>query len=311
MSGQSRCAPAPATPAGERSVSHPAGRHAAAVPIAYAPAALSQPLPQEIGRPGVDIACANLVVVTAASGGIGASALAALLAHEFAARDLKCALADLDLDSGGLDLLLGIEREPGLRLGRINAPLGRIEGDALNHELPHWEGVAVLAHAPWISQAPDWWETQAALRALAEVNQVVVVDAGRGRGLDAMPDLLAGVEVVAIELSVLGLARAKAHLAMLRRMRDALAESLPGDLSRPLVVGLEPRGAPHGSSKVGVDEAGDYLGMQVLGPLRMRRAFCGRILDGLGVSDPGRANRRVVAQLADEVETRLFGVRDD
>lgn len=296
-----------------------AARHAnpqnrsANVPIAYAPAPQAQtnPLPQEIATTSSEAGCANLVTVTAASGGIGSSSLAVLLAREFASRDLTCALADIDLNGGGLDLLLGIEREPGLRLGQINAPLGRIEGDALSHELPQWDGVDVLAHAPWASAAPDWWETQAAVRALADAKQTVVVDAGRGIELEDMPDVLMGVQVVTVELSVLGLARAKAHLAMLRRLRHAREDTKEPQPHRPLVVGMRPRGAPHGTARVSVDEAGDYLDMEVLGPVRMRPSFCGQILDGLGVSDPGRANRRVVSDLADDAESMLFGMRRD
>ena len=38
----------------------------------------------------------------------------------------------------------------------------------------------VLPYDPWSARQPDWWEVQAAIRALAETNDVVIVDAGQG-----------------------------------------------------------------------------------------------------------------------------------
>lgn len=50
----------------------------------------------------------------------------------------------------------------------------------MNHELMMWEGVRVLPYDPWSARQPDWWEVQAAIRALAETNDVVIVDARSG-----------------------------------------------------------------------------------------------------------------------------------
>lgn len=70
----------------------------------------------------------------------------------------------------------------------------------MNHELMMWEGVRVLPYDPWSARQPDWWEVQAAIRALAETNDVVIVDAGQGGLIETVPDLRSGMQVIAAEL---------------------------------------------------------------------------------------------------------------
>ena len=71
-----------------------------------------------------------------------------MLALTLTERGQSCVLVDADFVAGCLDLLLGLEREPGLRFSQIDAPLGRIEGAALRHELIDWEGIRVLPCDP-------------------------------------------------------------------------------------------------------------------------------------------------------------------
>ena len=98
-------------------------------------------------------------------------------------------LVDADLNGGGLDVLLGVEDEDGSRFGDISAPLGKVDGKALLRELPVWDGVPLLACNPWRSENPQSWEIQACIRALAQVKDAVIVDAGQWRGLDDVPEL--------------------------------------------------------------------------------------------------------------------------
>ena len=123
---------------------------------------------------------ANLVAVTAVSGGLGASTVSAMLAAELDRRGRRCTLVDADFGGGGLDVLLGLEGESGLRFETVEAPLGRIDGGALAHELPQWGRIGVLACNPWSGDAPGSWEVEAVLHALCESSQAVVVDAGHG-----------------------------------------------------------------------------------------------------------------------------------
>lgn len=58
--------------------------------------------------------CRNTVVFSSASGGAGTSVFAARWSHgRLAQRKLQCALVDCDFAAGGIDVLLGIENEPG------------------------------------------------------------------------------------------------------------------------------------------------------------------------------------------------------
>ena len=159
----------------------------------------------------------NVIVLSSASGGTGLSTTAAMLAWTFVLRGRSCALVDLDLSGGGLDVLLGIENESGPCLQDLDAPLGTIDGGALVGELPSWEGVHVLAYAPWKGDPPAHWESTAAVDALSEANDVVLVDAGRGEVFMTVPGLLQARQLIMAELSVLGLARAGAHGAALRK----------------------------------------------------------------------------------------------
>ena len=154
----------------------------------------------------------NVVVIDSVVAGVGTSTLAALLARELSERGLKGVLVDADLQGGGLDVLLGVENEDGSRFGEISAPLGNIDGKALLRELPIWDGVPLLACDPWKTENSQSWEVQACIHALSQVRSVVVVDMGQWNGLQDLTELRKAIRITVVELTVLGLARAKANL---------------------------------------------------------------------------------------------------
>ncbi|NMM93337.1 cobyric acid synthase [Bifidobacterium sp. DSM 109957] len=227
--------------------------------------------------------------------------MTAMLAWELSVRGRRCALVDADFVGGCLDVLLGMENEPGLRFSQVDAPLGHLDGAALNHELIAWEGVRVLPYDPWNAKQPEWWEVQAALRALAQVNDVVLVDAGQGGLIETVTDLREGLHIVATELSVLGLARTKAHRARL----------VSWECSTPHIVGIEPRGAPRGRGTVTIAEAQDYLTTSLFGPIKPSVGLCGDVLEGLGIRSIAKGSRKTIAMLADLVDTTLSGSEKD
>lgn len=262
------------------------------------------PVMPSVHRAGTFIAngCPNLVSFTSPSGGIGLSTITALVALTLSMQNVGCALLDADLPHGGLGILLGIEHEPGLSLQDIDAPLGTIDGKALDLELPHWEDIGVLACASWRGPMPEWWQMQAAMHALCEANQVVLADVGDGTVWEYVPELLLAQHVIAVELSVLGLARAKEHLARLQRLQREFQED--GDEhATPIIVLTEPRGAPKRStsSAIATSEAIAYLGGDALGPIQHVPRLCGDILDGLGIGAVPRCNRLAVQALADRI----------
>ncbi|AKE38185.1 Helicase/secretion neighborhood CpaE-like protein [Corynebacterium camporealensis] len=83
------------------------------------------------------------IAVTGAGGGVGASTLAAALA-----RHTGALLIDAVPNSGGLDLLLGLEAQPGARWPDLNVGDGSIDPADLRTALPSSaDGVAVLSAA--------------------------------------------------------------------------------------------------------------------------------------------------------------------
>lgn len=88
---------------------------------------------------------AGVVAVIGAHGGAGASTLAAAVALTSAGAGSPTLLLDLDDMGTGADLLLGIERRPGLRWQDLSLDGGVVGGMALHQALPSArEGLAVL-----------------------------------------------------------------------------------------------------------------------------------------------------------------------
>lgn len=284
----------------------------------------SRPRPQEAMRRNdaqrevIDLSGGNVVTLSSGSGGAGTSTLSAMLARALAGRHAPTALVDADVRmcGGGLDVLLGIEHEHGSRWHDVHAPLGQLSGPALYRQLPKWDGVAVLSFDPWNGDAPKPWELEAAVHALAACDEVVIVDAARGECIPEAPSLIEASHIVVVELSVLGLARARAHLDWLERQgRESVerrtAPPGPGQPARPVaehpgdviaIVGIEPRGSARMRGVIDVREAKTYLGRDVIGPIRNDPKMCGDVLEGLGVRTLPKRNAAPLDVLTREVE---------
>lgn len=86
-----------------------------------------------------------VIGVVGARGGVGASVFAAALAAMAVRAGASTVLVDGARDRGGLDVLLGIEDEPGLRWPDLHAARGEVVGDQLHALLPRWRGAGVLS----------------------------------------------------------------------------------------------------------------------------------------------------------------------
>ena len=137
-------------------------------------------IPTAMGNGGDSQRHADILVFGSANAGCGVSVTAACCVRMLAQEGARCALVDVDFEAGGLDVTLGVEDAPGLRWNAITTPLGRMDPEALMRELVDWDGVALLASDCRQTQVPPWWNVAAALDALAQCCDVVIVDAGRG-----------------------------------------------------------------------------------------------------------------------------------
>jgi secretion/DNA translocation related CpaE-like protein len=207
-----------------------------------------------------------LVAVGGSCGGAGASTLATALAVTAGAGSPGVLLVDADPWGGGLDLVLGAERDEGLRWPALSGVRGRLDGEAVMAALPDVSGVSVLAAsraAP--QQVPD-----EALAAVVEgaraCGRPVVVDLARpgAQGPDA------GAELVLAEADLV-------LLVVPARLRAAsAARLLVGEPDRPgpwSAARLVARPVPGGLTR---HEIADVVGRPVLAELGPDRSAAGR-----------------------------------
>lgn len=122
---------------------------------------------------------ARVVGVVGARGGVGASALASVLARAGAQAQLAVALIDLDHTGPGLELMLGLEHDGGLRWADLDGNGGTIPGGPLSDALPVWHAVHVLS-SDWRG-GPTGNIAPGAVEALASGHDLVVLDLPRGK----------------------------------------------------------------------------------------------------------------------------------
>ncbi len=144
------------------------------------------------------------LAVVGASGGVGASTLVAATAVVAATRGVRVVAVDLQGGGPGLDVVFGVEHEPGLRWPHLVEVDGAVDGAAVLSRLPWGSGVPVLSHARHPGRVPDWGQVTEVVSAIREVADLVVLDVPRGLSLvgaapagasDVVPSGLAGVGV--------------------------------------------------------------------------------------------------------------------
>lgn len=143
---------------------------------------------------------AHVLAVTGASGGIGASCLAAVLTARAVQSGHQVVCADAHPHDGGIDTLFDLDTSPGARWPDLARARGRLDGDALSRMLPATpDGARILSSrhtteppepteqpelGPDIlppaepGQLPDPTVQAATLTALAEVSDLLVLDLG-------------------------------------------------------------------------------------------------------------------------------------
>lgn len=168
---------------------------------------------------------AKTLAVFGGSGGVGASTLAASLAIRRAKQGYRVGLVDLDPIGGGIDLLLGLEREEGWRWSKFKTASGHIA--EFYQQLPEISGVMVLSMSRNYCDIPR----EAVFSVLDSLNQsmdFLVLDIGRSwiselSAIAAFVDL----KICVVSPEVRQVAAAKVSLAQLKDIK--LVQRITGE----------------------------------------------------------------------------------
>lgn len=223
-----------------------------------------------------------VIAVAGACGGAGASTLAAAVALAAAVRQRgRTLLVDAAPFGGGLDLLLGLERTPGLRWPDLVVEDGRVSAAALHEALPTTAGTAVLSFG---RGTPATELTPIAVRAVVEagraVGDLVVCDLSTERGPHA-EEILDAADLVALVVP------ARLHAT-------AAAECVAAHLtSRNPNVSLVVRGPAPGGLRG--NEIYETLGLPLLAAVPPQPGLAGR-LESTGLTIRRRGPLRLAAE---------------
>lgn len=119
------------------------------------------------------------MAVVGACGGAGTSTLAAGLAHGLRRAGEGGVLVDLDAPGAGVDVLLGVEDEPGARWPELADARGDVDGAGLVAALPRWRSVPVLSAARSHGEPPDDAVAVDVCTGLLRAGESVVLDLPR------------------------------------------------------------------------------------------------------------------------------------
>lgn len=263
----------------------------------------------------------NVIAFIPASGGVGSSTLAAAVAVRACAAGRTVVAVDLDPWAGCLDVLFGLEQEPGWRWPELADVAGVVDGLGLADELPVSCGVPVLsgrrgagwdpspsragaAGAAGAEAAEGWLETLPDVVAgLADAHDLTVLDLPRDPAvLDAVA-LHVDAVVVVVGTQVPQLAAASAVVSggrrLLHRVRDA---GRPWE-SDPLLP-IEPWVVLRGQRVEAdlQDLVMDDLDVPLVATVGDDRRLLAEVADGL---PPGARGRGEVVRAADELLLRI------
>ena len=237
---------------------------------------------------------AQVLAVTGARGGLGASVLLLHLAWALGRAGRRVAMMDLD-PTGGLDLLCGQSVLTGLRWADLPAEESAFRPGRLVGALPVWHAMPVLTGDVRGGPLPC---AEAVLEAMRAEHDVVLVDLPRG----APPPPGAGVLIVT-GLDLRSAVAAESIASRLRGPAPAAAEAATADATAAEVpVWLVARQV---GEDVVVEDLELITGCPVLGQVPTDRVLAKRLALG---EDPVRARsafRRAASALARELLPRL------
>ena len=246
-------------------------------------------------RPG------QVLAVTGARGGLGASVLLLHLAWALGRAGRRVAMMDLD-PTGGLDLLCGQSVLTGLRWADLPAEESAFRPGHLVGALPVWHAMPVLTGDVRGGPLPC---AEAVLEAMRAEHDVVLVDLPRG----ASPPPGAGVLIVT-GLDLRSAVAAESIVSRLRGTAPAAVVAADAEASAAVAAAAEVPVwlvARQVGEDVVVEDLELITGCPVLGQVPTDRVLAKRLALG---EDPVRARsafRRAASALARELLPRLAG----
>ena len=251
----------------------------------------------------------HVIAVMPASGGVGASTIAAVVAVRAAAAGRSVVAVDLDRFGGRLDVVLGVEQEPGWRWDHLLDVAGVVDGVGLVRELPATGAVPVLGSSvgsgralgeEWVRILPD------VVAGLAAAHPVTVLDVARDERVVSAVAGLVDAWVVVVGTTVPQLAAAAASVPLLRQVVDE-ARAGGGDAS-PARGGLRPRCEPwivlrgRRIEDDVADAVSDHLDTPIVATVGDDLRVVSDATNGVA---PGSRGRGPVVDAADELLLRL------
>lgn len=234
-----------------------------------------------VGRPALTVG------VVGGRGGAGASTLACALAVTSARAGRRTVLVDADPLGGGLDILVGAERNEGLRWPDLASSRGRLNSGVLEESLPRLDTLSVLSMGRGDSVAVPAPAMRSVLGAARRRGGLVVVDLPR-RVDEAVAESLAqldvGLLVVPAELRAVAAATrvAAAFTMVLKDLRVVVRGPFTDGLDAAetaRLVGLPPAGELPPERRPDTLGSGGPPGSSGRGPLaRFCTAFLARAL---------------------------------
>ncbi len=192
----------------------------------------------------------EVVQVTGASGGLGVSSLVAGLAQASARRGQRVAAVELPHHSGGLDLLMGVERQPGWRWPDLASASGHV-GD-LSGQVPRAGDVDLVSSGrPGVEVGTS--AMVAVTQALTRSHERVLLDGGLFGAVDLPGGLVTSV-VLVVGADVRSVVAARSRLAV------AAGEGRSEGVRVVVRTGRDRR--------LAADEVGRALSLPVLGVVR-------------------------------------------
>jgi MinD-like ATPase involved in chromosome partitioning or flagellar assembly len=252
----------------------------------------------------------HVIAFVPASGGVGSSTLAAAVAVRAAAAGRQVVAVDLDHVAGCLDVLLGVEQEPGWRWSELADVAGVVDGAGLASELPVSCGVPVLSGrgglwAPpsrgdgdgWVENLPD------VVAGLADAHDLTVLDLPRDRTVLAEVALLVDAVVLVCGTQAPQLAAASTVVRGVRALLTCLRESGRRWEAEPLLP-IEPWVVLRGDRVEPdlEDLVMDELDVPLVATVGDDRRLAGEVADGV---PPGARGRGEVVRAADALLLRL------